>query len=170
MNHRAYVWRVRFDRSGERLLSASFDGTAQIWDGHTGKPLFEPIHHGEMVYDALWSDDSSTVLTYGRSNWARLWDAASSRPLGERLSHGSKVDGAVFLSGRRALATCARDGTARLWSVPEAIATPAERAALETSVMTGMELGEDDQVRLLDVSSWRSRREMLEVSRNAPKR
>ena len=76
------------------------------------------MNHGDMVYDAVWSDDSSRVLTYGRSGSARLWDAASSRLLGERLSHGDRVDGAVFLPGRPVVATCSRDGTARLWTMP----------------------------------------------------
>ena len=80
----------------ERLLTASFDGTAQIWNGRTGSPEGEPMNHGDMVYDAIWSDDSSVVLTYGRSGSARLWNAASSRPLGERLSHRDRVDGASF--------------------------------------------------------------------------
>ena len=110
--------RVRFSHDGERLLTASFDGTAQIWNGRTGSPLGEPMNHGEMVYDAIWSEDSSRVLTYGRSGSARLWDAASSRPIGEPLSHGGRVDGAVFLAGRPVVATCSRDGTARLWTVP----------------------------------------------------
>jgi hypothetical protein len=42
--------------------------------------------------------------------------------------------------------------------------------ALETSVLTGMELGDDDIVRLLDVSTWRSRRSALDASRSQPLR
>ncbi len=168
--HRAYVWTVRFNHDGERVLTASFDGTAQIWNGRTGLPLGEPMNHGELVYDAVWSDDSSRVLTYGRSDSARLWDAASSRPLGERFSHSGRINGAMFLAARPVVATCSRDGTARLWAVPPRSLMPAEQIALEASVMTGMELGDDDLVRLLDVSSWRSRHDTLEASRTRARR
>ena len=144
------------------VLTASFDGTAQIWNGRTGSPLGEPMNHGELVYDAVWSDDSSRMLTYGRSDSARLWDAASSRPLGERFSHSGRIDGALFLAARPVVATCSRDGTARLWAVPPRSLMAAERVALEASVMTGMELGDDDLVRLLDVSTWRSRHDEFE--------
>jgi WD40 repeat protein len=123
-----------------------------------------------MVYDAVWSGDSSVVLSYGRSGSARLWNAATSRPLGERLSHRDRVDGPIFLPGRPAVATCSRDGAARLWTVPEPISTPADQAVLETIVTTGMELGDDDIVRLLDVSAWRSRRDALEAMRSRPRR
>ncbi len=170
LSHRAYVWRVRFSHDGERLVTASFDGTAQIWDGHTGHPIGEPLEHGELVYDAVWSEDSSRVLTYGRSNSARLWDAASSRPLGEPMSHRGRVDGAVFVPGRSVVATCSRDGTARLWSIPAESRGSAEQIGLETSVITGMELGDLDLVRPLDVSTWRSRRDALEELRSRERR
>ena len=49
--------------------------------------------------------------------------------------------------------------------MPEPLTTAANEAAIETSVMTGMELGEDDLVRLLDVSNWQSRRDALERMR-----
>ncbi len=92
-----------------------------------------------------------------------MWDAASSRVLGEPMSHAGRIDGAVFLAGRPVVATCSRDGTARLWTVPAASSAPAGQVALETSVMTGMELGADDLVKLLDVSTWRTKRGELET-------
>jgi eukaryotic-like serine/threonine-protein kinase len=170
MNHRGYVWRARFNRDGTLLLTASFDGTAQIWNGRTGSPQGEPMNHGDMVYDAIWNDDASVVLTFGRSGSARLWNAASSRPLGERLSHRGRVDGALFLPGRPVVATCSRDGTARLWSVPSPISTSVGQAVLEVNVTTGMELGDDDIVRLRDVATWRSRRAALDALRRGPRR
>ena len=130
----------------------------------------EPLDHGELVYDAVWSDDSTRVLTFGRSDSARLWDAASSRVLGEPMTHTERIDGAVFLAGRPVVATCSRDGTARLWTMPAIGSVPAEQVALETSVMTGMELGADDLVKLLDVATWRSRRRALEASRSRERR
>ena len=151
-------------------MTASFDGTAQIWNARTGKPMGEPLEHGELVYDAIWSDDSTCVLTYGRSHSARLWDAASSRVLGEPMSHGGRVDGALFVPGKHVVATCSRDGTARLWTMPAPSSAPAERVALEASVMTGMELGADDLVKSLDVRAWRSRRDELEVARSRDRR
>jgi WD40 repeat protein/serine/threonine protein kinase len=170
MSHSAYVWRARFNHDGERIVTASFDGTAQIWNGRTGRPQGEPINHGDLVYDAVWSDDSSVVLTYGRSTSARLWNAAGSRPLGERLSHRVRVDGAIFVPGRPIVATCSRDKTVRLWAVPEPMNTSAQEVARETSVLTGMELGDDDILRLLDVPTWRSRRRALEASPTQPQR
>ena len=79
----------------------------------------------------------------------------------------NRVDGALWISGRPLVATCSRDGTARLWTVPASNVVDAEQAVLEASVVTGMELGDDDLLKLLDVSTWRSRRDEL-LSRQSP--
>jgi eukaryotic-like serine/threonine-protein kinase len=159
LTHRAYVWSVCFSPDGERILTGSFDGTAQIWDGHTGRPRGEPMRHSDMIYGALFSSDASMVLTFGRSRKAWLWDAASSRPVGEPLLHESEIFDAAFLPDRPVVATASRDSTVRLWSVPSAIAGEPDRLAEEITVMTGMELGSDDVVRVLDVPDWKRKRD-----------
>jgi eukaryotic-like serine/threonine-protein kinase len=159
--HRGYVWSVGFSPDGNRVLTGSFDGTAQIWNGHTGRPLGEPMKHADMIYGALFNADASMVLTFGRSKSARLWDAATSRPLGEPFSHDQEIYAAAFLHGRPVIATASRDRTARLWSVPSPMQGTAERIHEEMTVLTGMELGNDDVVRLLDVSAWKKRRDAL---------
>jgi eukaryotic-like serine/threonine-protein kinase len=159
--HRAYVWSVCFSSDGERILTGSFDGTAQIWDGHTGRPRGEPMRHSDMIYGAIFNSDASMALTFGRSRKAWLWDTASSRRVGEPLLHDGEILYAAFLPGRPVVATASRDGTARLWSVPSAPAGVPDRLAEEITVWTGMELGSDDVVRVLDVPDWKRKREAL---------
>jgi eukaryotic-like serine/threonine-protein kinase len=164
LTHRAYVWSVKFSPDGNRILTGSFDGTAQVWDGHTGRPLGEPMQHSDMIYGAVFNSDASIVLTFGRGKAAWLWDAATSRPLGEPFVHDQEIFDAVFLHGRPVIATASRDRTARLWSVPSPMPGTAERIKEEMTVRTGMELGNDDVTRLLDVSEWKQRRGALESS------
>jgi WD40 repeat protein/serine/threonine protein kinase len=164
LSHRGYVWSVRFSPDGQRVLTGSFDGTAQIWDSHTGRPLGEPMNDGDMIYGAFFSADASIVLTFSRKGSARLWDAASSRPLGQPLSHQGQIESCTFLPGRSTIATIARDRTARLWTVPAPLAGDPQRIADQMSVLTGMELGDDDVVRVLDFSAWKSRRAAIAKS------
>ena len=60
------------------MVTASFDGTAQLWDAATGKPLGEPMKHEGGVMSAQFSPDGRRVLT---ASWgdqaARLWDVAT---------------------------------------------------------------------------------------------
>jgi WD40 repeat protein/serine/threonine protein kinase len=162
--HQAYVWSVEFSPDGNRVLTGSFDGTAQIWDGHTGRPIGEPMKNTDMIYGATFSGDAAMVLTFGRSRSARLWDATTSRPLGEPLKHDDEIFDAAFLPGRPVIATASADGTARLWSIPSPMLGTPERLDEEMTVLTGMELGSDDIIRLLDVPTWKRRRAAL----NAP--
>jgi WD40 repeat protein len=116
-----------------------------------------------MIYGAVFSSKASRVRTFGRSRSAWIWDAASSRPLGKPLSHDQEIFDAVFLPGRHVAATASRDKTARLWSVRAALPGSAERLNEEMTVLTGMELGSDDVVRVLDVSAWKQRRDALKA-------
>jgi WD40 repeat protein len=147
------------------VITASFDGTAQIWDAHTGRPVGEPMNHADMVYDPKFNHNASIVLTFGRSRTARLWDATSSRPLGEPFVHEGEIDDGAFLGQRPVVATISRDKTARLWSVPDRLSGKADDVTRQMSVLTGMELGADDVARVLDVSAWKSQRDAFQAHR-----
>ena len=162
MQHRGYVWDAEFSPDGTRLLTASFDTTAQFWNARTGLATGEPMQDSDMLRGALFNDDASVVLTFGRSGVARFWDAATARPLGAPMSHPDEIDEALFLPGRPVAATTCRDGNVRLWEIPTPLTGPADRIAEQMVVLTGMELGPDDVVRVLDVTTWKTRRDALE--------
>jgi len=43
--HTSIVYNHRFDHTGDYLASASYDGTAKVWDLATGKELFTLAGH-----------------------------------------------------------------------------------------------------------------------------
>ena len=70
-----------FSPDGKRIVTASLDGTARIWDATTGKPLCTPLDHRGYVVSAVFSLDGSHVVTASYDDTARIWDT--------RLDHGS---------------------------------------------------------------------------------
>ena len=52
MVHGGQVWGVAADPKDERIITASFDRTARIWDRKTGRPLSTPLMHKQGVSDA----------------------------------------------------------------------------------------------------------------------
>jgi WD40 repeat protein/serine/threonine protein kinase len=156
--HRAYVWSVEFSPDGSRIVTGSFDGTAQMWDAHTGRPLGEPMKQPDMIFAATFNYDASLILTFGRAPTAAIWDAQRFRPLGEPLAHEQEIFQGLFLPHRPVVATASRDRTARLWTVPTPMVGEPARIEQEMTVLTGLELGKDNVVRLLDVATWRKRR------------
>jgi hypothetical protein len=66
MNHDAPVSSAQFSSDGQRVVTASHDKTARVWDAATGKALSEPMNHEAEVYSARFSAD-------GQTGGDRLW-------------------------------------------------------------------------------------------------
>ena len=60
---RRQVASASFSPDGKRVVTASADKTARVWDAETGKPVGEPMTHGERVYSASFSPDGKRVVT-----------------------------------------------------------------------------------------------------------
>jgi WD40 repeat protein len=71
---------VVFNPDGHSFLSASMDGTAQLWDAGTGMPLGRVIAHGASVTAAAFSPDGRDLLTASQNKTARLWHLPDELP------------------------------------------------------------------------------------------
>ncbi len=56
----------------QRILTWSFDGTVEVWDGASGQRLIT-LHHEGVVLGAVWSEDEQRILTWSGDGTARLW-------------------------------------------------------------------------------------------------
>ena len=91
--HEGGVRSAVFSPDGKRIVTASKDGTARLWDGETGKPIGEPLKGHSYVYSAEFSPDGKRVVTRS-SDEAALWDAGSGKPIGEPLKGHERGCGA----------------------------------------------------------------------------
>ena len=78
---------AQFSPDGQRVVTASEDKTARLWDAASGKPIGEPMKHESSVNSAQFSPDGQRVVTASGDKTARLWDAASGKPIGEPMKH-----------------------------------------------------------------------------------
>jgi hypothetical protein len=117
--HDSFVHSVAFSPDGGRIITASHDKTARIWDAATGKPIGEPLAgHDEAVYCAAFSPDGKRVVTGSDDHTARIWDAASGKEIGEIRGHAGYVHSAAFSpDGKRILTTSSGEKTVRLWDI-----------------------------------------------------
>ena len=79
--HDAAVTAAVFDRTGKRIITASYDKTARIWDVSSGAEQTVLRGHEGVVERADFSADGSRVLTVARDDTARIWDATSGKQL-----------------------------------------------------------------------------------------
>ena len=104
-----------FSPDGARVLTASYDNTARLWDAASGQELRVLRGHEHQVNSAVFSPDGARVLTASDGNTARLWDAASGQELRVLRGHECSVYSAVFSPDGARVLTASADNTARLW-------------------------------------------------------
>ena len=62
---------AQFSPDGQRVVTASEDRTARLWDAATGKAIGEPMKHEDAVYSAQFSPDGQRVVTASDDGTAR---------------------------------------------------------------------------------------------------
>ena len=73
-NHDDVVNSAQFSPDGQRVVTASWDKTARVWDAFSGKPIGEPMKHDDVVNLAQFSPDGQRIVTASEDKTARLWD------------------------------------------------------------------------------------------------
>lgn len=114
--HRKRIVALSFSHRGNRLVTASDDGRARIWDIPSGRSIVLR-GHTDAVRSARFSPDDSLIATASADHEVRLWDAQSGDPAMPPLrAHFSGVSDARFSDDGRWLVS-AGPGTAGLWDV-----------------------------------------------------
>ena len=108
MKHHKRVYDAEFSPDGERIATASADGTARLWDAHSGEPIGDPMVTREngWVMTARFSRDGERLViasfegpvrayTIPAVGFARVWDVPTASAKDARLlaSLGEAVAG-----------------------------------------------------------------------------
>ena len=115
LRQRGDVFHASVSLDGRRIVTASEDKTARIWDAETVQPDGEPPRHNGAVRHASFSPDGRYVVTACWDNTARIWDAETGLAHGEPLRHDDTVWLTSFSPDGRRVVTTSSDNTARIW-------------------------------------------------------
>jgi WD40 repeat protein/serine/threonine protein kinase len=115
--HAERVYSARYSPDGTRIVTASADGMARIWDSSTGALLVSMTGHTDRVFDAGYSPDGALIVTGSGDNTARLWDAHTGTLLQTLSGHTKRVYSARFSPDGRHLVTASWDKSVRVWDV-----------------------------------------------------
>ena len=114
VGHKDDVTSVAFSADGTRIVTASADHDARIWDARDGTLIHPLRKHFAIVSDARFSPDGRWVVTAGPGT-AGLWNAASGSLVYFLQGHTGKLLSVAFAPDSRRVATGGIDGTVREW-------------------------------------------------------
>ncbi|WP_119067547.1 CARDB domain-containing protein [Aggregatilinea lenta] len=155
IGHSGAVSALAFNPSGTLLASASWDGTARLWDVATGAEIIDLVGHMDRVTDVVFSADGARVATASWDGTVRLWEASTGFELAS-FAHGAEVNSvALSQDGTRIAAgginaSGGGDGQVHVWDT----ASGAELAAITVGgPVTDLALPGGDQVVIAAQSS-----------------
>ncbi|RYG53457.1 MAG: hypothetical protein EOO01_04300, partial [Chitinophagaceae bacterium] len=96
----------------KRIVTASFDNTAKVWDALSGE-LLSTLHHDGQVWGACFSK-SGSIATCSMDRTGKIWDA-NGKLLAILTGHTDFIQSINFTNDGSKLATASYDSTARLW-------------------------------------------------------
>jgi hypothetical protein len=76
MGHEDFVYTAVFDPNGERVVTASKDNYARLWDARTGEAIRVPMRqmeHGAAVLAAAFDPRGERIVTASDDATARIW-------------------------------------------------------------------------------------------------
>jgi WD40 repeat protein len=113
--HGGVVTSAAFSPDGRRIVTASTDRTARVWDAATGQQMLALAGHEAEVRSAAFSRDGTRIVTASSDNTARVWDAATGQQMLALAGHETEVWSAAFSPDGTRIVTASWDGTARVW-------------------------------------------------------
>ena len=121
MKHDKPVTSAQFSPDGKRVVTASYDKTARIWDAQTGQPLSEPFKHNEGIFGALFCRDGKRIITASSADGiVAVWDMI---PVGqscpEWVLHLAEVTAGQHLSAIGVFTPLGEDPADRLQHINE---------------------------------------------------
>ena len=78
---------IAISPDGKKIVTASDQDTAQVWDVESGKGLLDLVGHEDPVTEVAFSPDGTKIATYGYDGTTRIWDTESGKEL-HKLSGG----------------------------------------------------------------------------------
>jgi hypothetical protein len=117
LRHDGPVSAASFSPDGQRVVTASDDKTARIWDLSDPKNPIVLKEHGHGVLAASFSPDGQRVVTASADKTARVWDLSDPKNPIVLEGHGDWVRAASFSPDGLRVVTASDDKTARVWDL-----------------------------------------------------
>ena len=104
-----------YSADGRRIVTASDDKTAKVWDANTGTELMTLTGHDSAPRSAVYSADGQRVVTASDDKTAKVWDADTGKELMTLEGHDGEIYSAAYSADGQRVVTASDDKTAKVW-------------------------------------------------------
>ena len=130
LGHDAAVVAAVYSPDGTRIVTASNDRTARVWDARTGNELAILSGHIGDVTAAAFSPDGTRIVTASLDKTARIWDARTGVQLAALSGYDRSYSSVAYSPDGSRIVTASGDKTAQVWDA---------RTGVQLAVMSGHE-------------------------------
>ncbi len=111
-----YIWAWALAPDGEKVVTGSADGTAQLWDAETGDRILTFTGHTEKVDRVTYSTDGRYIVTGSLDDTIKLWDGETGNEISTFYGHTDIVNSVAFSpDGSKVLTGYFNNNTAKMW-------------------------------------------------------
>ena len=72
---------MAFSPDGRRIVSASSDGTGEVWDATTGQETLTLKGHTGRVHSVAFSPDGRRIVSCSHDKTVKIWDATTGQEM-----------------------------------------------------------------------------------------
>lgn len=113
--HSERMWNLAFSHDGTRLVTASMDRTAAVWDWKSAKLLSVFRGHEASANSAVFAPGDDVVVSAGADGKLVRWDAASGELRGRYRGHAADVTALAFGGDTQLLVSGDWSGIVKVW-------------------------------------------------------
>jgi WD40 repeat protein len=115
-----------FSADGTKIVTASWDNSARIWDARTGNDILKlERKHTKAVNRAVFHPTADRVLTASADGtaivWEIDWENKTAKDIVTLTGHAGGVNDAVFSRDGTRILTASMDKTARIWNAESGV-------------------------------------------------
>ena len=119
--HQSAIRSIAFASDNQRVVTASTDGTARVWD--LRDPKFPETlafgGHSAAVLTAAFTADGTRVVSGSSDNSVKLWHATTAELIMDFVGHTDGVLAAAMLPNNQNVVSVSKDKTIRVWTVAD---------------------------------------------------
>ena len=116
IGHTAWVSSANFSSDGKKIVTASGDKSAKIWDASSGILLADLKGHTDYISSAEFSPDDRKIITASKDHHVKIWDAGTGILLADLKGHTALVNSASFSPDGKKILTASSDGLVKIWN------------------------------------------------------